>query len=132
MSTTSTTAAETDRRHHPRAPLGPALQQYTAGASVAANVLDVSEGGARLAVSDPGRLDDSLELWLPLMDREGKLTTCHVKGEVVRREEAAVGVRFERLLPLHFLQLRDYVWRASQPPEPRSAGSRLRRLFRSS
>ncbi len=136
MSLTESVPMDLDRRNYQRAPLDPALRRYSAGTDFAANILDVSEGGARLAVADPSGFDGPMELWVPIRDREGQLTTCHVEGEVVRRDDNEVGVKFNRLLPLHFLQLRDYVWRARQTNSSTNTttarpggGSRVKQLF---
>jgi hypothetical protein len=55
--------------------------------------------------------EEEITLQLTLPSRTGTVATCDVLGQVVRRQGAEIGVRFDRLLPRHFLQLRDFVWR---------------------
>jgi hypothetical protein len=104
-----------DRRSHRRAPLQRELQALSVTLSDGMNVLDVSEGGVRLQLPESTSLASSLEFIVPLLGRDGKVEICQVKGEIVRRQGRDVGVRFQPLLPRHFLQLRDYVWRARAP-----------------
>ena len=100
-----------DRRQHPRAPLAGRLHALTFQAPSSPRILDLSESGARLELDQPFPAGQQLELTMTLVDRHGRPQSCSVCSDIVRSEGREIGIRFRRLLPLHLLQLRDYVWR---------------------
>lgn len=103
---------DSERRRHRRAPFRRLVCFESDGKVLTANADEVSESGIRLEV--PWNLDAEapVRVHLPLRGRGGKIETCKLKGRVVRRKRHDVGVQFDRLLPRHMLQLRDYVWRS--------------------
>jgi len=103
---------DNDRRRHQRAPFGGLVRFESDGKVLTANAEEVSETGMRLEVPWNMTVDSKVEVYLPLRGKGGRVDTCKLSGRVVRRSRHSVGVRFDRLLPRHMLQLRDYVWRS--------------------
>jgi hypothetical protein len=106
--------ASDDRRKRKRALFGVLVQYECDGKILTANAQEVSETGMRLDVPWELPVDAPIRIALPLFRRDGEIEHCSVSGRVVRREGASVGVAFDRLLPRHMLQLRDWIWRAQQ------------------
>ena len=102
-----------DRRKQKRALFGVLVQYESDGMILTANAQEVSETGMRLDVPWELPLHAPIRIALPLRGRGGEVEHCTVSGRVVRREGASVGVAFDKLLPRHMLQLRDYVYRAT-------------------
>lgn len=103
-----------DRRKTQRALYGMLVQYESGGKILTANVQEVSETGMRLDVPWELPLNAPIRIALPLRGHGGKTERAMVSGRVVRRQGASVGVAFDRLLPRHMLQLRDFIWRAQQ------------------
>ena len=103
-----------ERRKTKRALYGMLVQYESGGKILTANVQEVSETGMRLDVPWELPLDAPIRIALPLRGRGGEAERVMVSGRVVRRQGASVGVAFDRLLPRHMLQLRDFIWRAQQ------------------
>ena len=103
-----------ERRQNQRALYGMLVQYESGGKILTANVQEVSETGMRLDVPWELPLNAPIRIALPLRGRGGETEQVMVSGRVVRRQGASVGVAFDRLLPRHMLQLRDFIWRAQQ------------------
>lgn len=101
-----------ERRDQPRAAFGRLSAYYGEARFGAARVTELSETGLRLQDAQLP-LHAEVQLSIPLPDRRGRVRPCRALGKVVRREGTEVGLELRPLLPLHLLQLRDYVWRSN-------------------
>jgi len=106
--------SESNRRKNRRALFGLLVQYENEGKVLTANVQEISESGMRLDVPWDLPLNSPIRVALPLRGRNGAVEHCAISGKVVRRAGASIGVAFDRLLPRHMLQLRDFVWRTQQ------------------
>ncbi len=120
MSQTSINAPATsgERRRHQRAPVQLLVDYEDAGRLLTGTAREVSEGGLRLELAGPTPVDAPVRVTLPLRGRSGQVDRCELTGRIVRREGGEIGVAFDRLLPRHMLQLRDYVWRSALASRP--------------
>ncbi|MCK5797871.1 MAG: PilZ domain-containing protein [Deltaproteobacteria bacterium] len=101
-----------DRRHQPRAPLMRLTATVGSVQPKPARVVDLSEEGICLQgvnLADRAEVD----IAIPLPSRDGKVRRCRVKARVLAHEGERVRLTLHPLLPVHMLQLRDYVWRTT-------------------
>ena len=85
--------AQVPRRAHLRLQLGISAQLETLDGRQRVRLIDLSQGGAHVILSKPGRLQQAVLTWLRF----------ETFGAVVWREDVHIGLKFDKLLPLAVL-----------------------------
>jgi hypothetical protein len=81
------------RRAYSRLRLGITAQLETLDGRQRVRLIDLSQGGAHVILSQPGDIREAVLTWLRF----------ETFGEVVWREDADIGLKFDKLLPLAVL-----------------------------
>jgi hypothetical protein len=87
------TSSEAHRRHHPRLRLGIAAAIETLEGTLGVRLIDLSQSGAHVIVSQHDEIRRAVLCWLEF----------EAFGTVVWREDEHVGLEFEELVPMDAL-----------------------------